>query len=602
MSNKLLLIGIDKYKHHQDLSTCIKDVCDFRNVLLEKFDFTEQETYELFNEKATNKNIQDALSGYGKTLKIEDNLIIFYSGHGSFSSSEERGFWIPSDGTNEYTTWIPNETIITFLQRMRCKHIFVISDSCFSNSLLLHDTSKTLSEYNKRASRWALTSAYDESYSPKDPNSNSLFAESIIEFLEHTDSDFRISKLIEYVKDNFTGNVLQAPQGCPIKVNGHKGGELVLAIKNEIDERALKGYSDFHNVLMLYKRNAKYEEVVSFEDKNNKIGFQLYKELDSIVKRLTYYLYLYSGITQTQTFRYLREKYSTIFSNSLIIFLPKELNQIDLDKRKNNIKNKFKPTNIFYIDEFIRSACTPSLVDETDDQQFLQISNFIIPSYYNETNENIASVIEKWQYSYSEPILVVKGTGGIGKTTLAQYIVDIIISKSPYTSILFIDSVKIKDNLIRRNKYVEQLGVYNFYEALFNHDDSTEYKLSEETFRLNLDAGNILLVIDGLDEVISKIPNFNVDIFLKSILDTSNELGGGKVIITCRTHFWNQAYNVNKQFEVIELKPFDRNQTQEFFRKSFDNTKKRERALKLADEFKFSDPENQNVYQIFFFY
>lgn len=184
----------------------------------------------------------------------------------------------------------------------------------------------------------------------------------------------------------------------------------------------------------------------------------------------------------------------------------------------------------------------------------------------------------------------------IGKTTFAQFIVDKLISKSPATSVLFIDSVKIKDNLIRRTRYVEQLNIYNFYEALFNQDDPTEDKLSEDIFRLNLDAGNILLVIDGLDEVISKIPNFNVDTFLTSISETSNDLGGGKVIITCRTHFWNIATNIDNQFKVIELKPFDKSQTIEFFNKSFESNRKRSKALNLADEFKFSDSEMENVY------
>lgn len=598
MSNKLLLIGIDKYlyQQHQDLQTCVKDVTDFRNTLYEKFEFYESDTYELFDDKATNKNIQDAFSGYCKTAKSEDNLIIYYSGHGSYNSAEGRGFWIPFDGTKDYTTWLPNETIITFLQRIPCKHIFIICDSCFSNSLLITDIAKSNDEYNNRSSRWALTSAYDESYCPNDPNSNSLFAESIIDFLEETNSDLRISKLIEHVKDYFSTNENQTPQGCPIKMAAHKGGELVLKFKNEIDNRIFRGYKDFYKVLSLYKRNAKFEKEDAYEDKTNKIGFQLYKELDPIVKKLTYYLYLYSGINQTKTLKYLKDNYSSVLKSQFLIFLPKEIDQINLSKRKNNINNKFKPTNIFYIDEFIREVCTPKSDTEEESNNFLQISNFILPSCNSQTGNDVNSITEKWYYSYSEPILVIKGTGGIGKTTFAQYIIDNYFSKSPFTSVLFIDSVKIKDNLVKRNNYVDQLGIYNFYEALFNHEDSTEFKLTEETFKLNLDAGNILLVIDGLDEVISKLPNFNIDSFLTSIVDTSNELGGGKVIITCRSHFWNQVSDTANSFEVLELMPFNKDQTIEFFSKSYAQPRKIDQALKLADDFKFSDFDNQDLY------
>lgn len=594
MKNKLLLIGVDKYNFHTELPNCVKDITDLRNILLEKYEFAESDIWELYNEKATNKNIQDALSGYGKTLNREDNLIIYFSGHGAYNLAEERGFWIPYDGTKDYTSWIPNETIIAFIQRINCKHIFLISDSCFSHSLLINEQSKSNNDYNNRASRWALTSAFDESYTPKDANSNSLFAESIIEYLEEAQSDFRITKLIEYVKDCFSGNVLQTPQGSPIKVHGHKGGEMILKINHEIDDRVLKGYGNFQKVLKIYKKNASFNEVATFEDKTKKIGFQLYKELDPIVKSLTYYLYLYAGITQTQTLKYLKDNYGSIFGKSnLIIFVPKELNQVNTEKRKNNIKNKFRPTNIFYIDEFIRTACLPQMDNNLEKQQFLQISNFILPSYYNSNNSDIDLIIDKWLLSPSEPIIVIKGTGGIGKTTFAQYIVDNAIKQSPNISVLFIDSVKIKDNLLKRKKYVEQLSVYNFYEALFNQGDSTDDKLSEEIFKLNLDAGNILLIIDGLDEVISKIPNFDVEQFLASISTTSNELGGGKVIITCRTHFWNQT-GIYNEFDVLELKPFNKKQTIEFFNRCFENPRKREKALKFAKEFKFSDYENEN--------
>lgn len=595
MSNKLLLIGIDKYTNHKELYTCAKDVIDFKNALLEKYDFIEGDVYELINEKATNKKIQDALSGYVKTLNEEDNLVIFFSGHGSYNVAEERGFWIPVDATKEYTTWIPNETIITLINKIKCKHIFLISDSCFSNSLLLQDTAKAVLELSNRPSRWVLTSAFEESYSPTDPNSNSLFAEAIINFLEESSSDFRVSRLIEHVKDIFSVNDLQQPQGYPMKMHGHRGGEIIFSIRNDADDRAFRGYKNFIEVLNLYKRNASFELVLEHEDKVNKIGFKLYKELDPIVKRLTFYLYLFSGIIQNKTKKYLEEKVPTLFNNNFIIFLPKEIDQKNIGKRKDNFKAKFKPLNIFYIDEFIRTACTPKFIESESNPQFLQISNFIQPSYYNKSNLNIIALIDRWQFSLSEPILVIKGVGGIGKTTFAQFVVDKIIANSSSTTVLFIDSMKIKDSLIKRSRNLNKFSIYNFYEALFEQNDIQEDKLSEAVFRLNLDAGNIFLVIDGLDEIISKIPNFDIDSFLKSIAETSNELGGGKVIITCRTHFWKQKDEEIDQFEVIELKPFNKTQATEFFLKSFDLEKKRKKAMKLADEFQFSEPSEIEI-------
>lgn len=595
MPNKLFIIGIDKYKHQDELNCCEKDVLDFKNILLEKFDFVENNVYELINAKATNKNIQDAFKGYVKELTADDNLIIYFSGHGNYDSQTNKGYWVPVNG-EDYTTWISNETLISYLDNIKAKHIFVISDSCFSNSILITENSKSTNDYLKYDSRWALTSAFEHAMD-SEKDSNTLFAEVIVTFLENSTQDIRVSELIEEVKRNFLVNLLQKPQGYPLHVKGHKGGEFVFKIKQSIDNRNLKGYLEFKNILKLYRRNSIFTETNTYEDRTNKIGFQLFQEIDNVIKNATFYLYLYEGINQTKTFKYLNENFPNIFKDKkLLIFIPKEKDQLNIELRKKNIKDKFKPINIFYIDDFIREQCTPRIINE-DSSKFLNISNFIEPIFNSEIEEvkNI-NFIKNWFDKDDEPILVIKGSGGIGKTTFSQYVADKAIIKNPNISVLFIDSLQIKDSLLK-NKQKDELKLYHFYEALFDVTDIITEKLSEEVFKINIDAGNILIIIDGLDEVISKIPYFNVSSFLNSIKESSNELGGGKVIITCRTFFWDKVDFSDNEFNVIELEPFNKTQTIEFFNKSFNFDKnKTKKGLKLAEDFKYPGTENELIY------
>lgn len=370
MKNFLFLIGINTYKNLQMLSNSVKDVTDFKNILFEKFDFIESDTYELINEDATNIKIQDALGGYVSSLKEDDNLIIYFSGHGGLTQKDDRGFWIPIDATDLYTTWIPNETILESIRKMKCKHLFLISDSCFSNTLLITGLNKSNTEYEERQSRWALTSAFNSSYDTGGINENSLFGETILKYLNEATTDFRVTSLIEYVKEQYLANVVQTPQGAPLKVEGHKGGEFVFRIKQE--SKKFKGYKDFVNVLQLYKRNGHFIEVEIFEDRSKKIGFQLYKEFDSVVKKMTHYIYLYDGTIQSHTLEYLQKKYPELFQyKPLIVFLPKETNQLDFERRKSNINKKFNPINTFYIDEFIRDSCTPKMFFDNDKSNFL---------------------------------------------------------------------------------------------------------------------------------------------------------------------------------------------------------------------------------------
>lgn len=595
MPNKLFLIGIDNYAFQKELKSSVKGITDIKNVLFEKFDFQIEETYELKNEEATNINIQNAFRKYVTTLKEDDNLIIIFSGHGEYEKATDIGYWVPYDA-KDYTNFISNQTLIKYIEGIKCKHIFIISDSCFSNSLLLTSRTKSLEEYFEKKSRWALTSAYNES-KDSDELSNTLFCEYILNFLEDAENDFRVNELIEFVKSKFLINVFQKPQGAPLQIIGHEGGEFVFKIKTPIDRRKFKGYNGFERILSFYRHNSTFKEVSKFEDRTNKIGYHLMQEMDNVLKKATYYLYLYEGTNQTQTFNHIKEKHPTILKDrTLVVFITAERHQKNRETRKKNIQEKFKPINIFYIDEFIKNHCTPKIIGD-DDSRYLNISNFILPPFKSSNdNLDIKSFFNDWYDKVEEPILVIKGSGGIGKTTLAQYFADNLLTENPNHYVLFIDSVQIKDSLLK-SKNRDNLSIYNFYEALFDITDNLQEKLSEELFKINLDAGNILVLIDGLDEVISKIPNFNVTEFINSIKNASNELGNGKVIITCRTYFWDKTDFPAEHFRIIELEPFSENQAKEFFNKSFQqNEKKTNKALKLASDFKFPNSEKEYIF------
>jgi hypothetical protein len=358
----------------------------------------------------------------------------------------------------------------------------------------------------------------------------------------------------------------------------------------------LKGYVDFKKILQFYKRNSLFNEVATFEDKSQKVGYQLFNEVDKVLGISTYYLYLYEGINQTRTYNNIVASHNEVFKSKLVIFIPIEKEQKNIEVRKRNINDKFKPVSLFYIDDFIREHCTPTVIQD-DDSKYLNINNFITPEVNDGSGiVNIDGYFKSWHRQTDNPILVIKGGGGIGKTTLAYHFADKLVRYSPSNYVLFIDSILIKDSLLK-NKNRESLNLYNFYEALFDITENIQEKLSEDLFQLNVDAGNILIIIDGLDEIISKIPNFDTANFLRSIQLSSNDLGNGKIIITCRSYFWDTSEFTNDRFSIIELEPFTEHQAKEFFRKSFSlDAVKINNAIKLANDFKFPANDNTSIY------
>lgn len=595
MANHLFLIGIDEYLFHDRLNNCVKDSSDIKTVLLEKFEFEEEEVTELYNGRATSKNIQDVFTSYSKTLSLHDNLVVYFSGHGHFEKDQNVGFWIPVDGSHSYTTWISNDIVISALGRIECKHIFLISDSCFSNTLFIQNATKGIIDYSNYKSRWALTSSFQAAYD-SDKGTNGPFAKTILEYLSVTNSEFRVGAMVEYIKTRFEADQLQSPQGSALYCKGHSGGEMIFRIKQHFDNRKLKGYNDFRKALQLYKRKSTFIELSSYEDKSKKVGFQLFQEVDPVIKKMAFYLYLYEGIVLNQTYKYLFEKHPEIFKEkNLIIFLPKELDQTNPKVRQNNLISKFKPISLFYIDEFILEQCTPEF--EIERSSFLGVSNFVLPSFSNGLpSEKVQKYIENWFAKESDPVLAVKGTGGIGKTTFAHFIADLWITKSKKTNVVYIDSIYIKDVLMRKKMHLESPKIYDFYEAFCEITGIKSNQLNEELFKLNVDAGNLMIIIDGLDEVISKIPHFKISTFLSSITETSRELASGKVVITCRTHFWDTADVENTNISVIELEPFNIEQARIFFEKCLDSTTKVKKALKISEQFRYPGVSTENQF------
>jgi len=282
MKNHLLLLGIDNYTKHLKLNSCVKDCKDIRDILVDKYGFLTDNLNELFDGDATNLRIQEKFREYIKSLTDVDNLVIYYSGHGGYDKTSEKGYWIPYDSDpSNFTTWIANDIILSYIKQIKAKHIFLISDSCFSRSILITEPTKSIisddKDYDFYPSRWGLTSGAEECIDGE-PGANTYFGEVILNILKTNNNDLRVSSLIDKVKKQFESNRFQKPQGYPLNDPKHRGGELIFKVSTDLngESESLKGYKDFLTILKFYKRNANFKEVDRYENKSLKIGYQIY--------------------------------------------------------------------------------------------------------------------------------------------------------------------------------------------------------------------------------------------------------------------------------------------------------------------------------------
>ena len=231
--NYLLAIGINKYKYWPQLNNATGDAKDVKALLLSKYQFENNNVSELYDEDATYKNILDKLMQMKTKIGTNDNLLIYFSGHGFYNKDIDEGFWIPVEAQkNQETEFLPNSTLLKYLKAINAKHIFLVADACFSGALFSQGSRGYIDNVEKFKSRWGLTSGRLEVVSDGQTGKNSPFASYFIKFLtENAKIQFSVSELIQYVKIAVSNNSEQTPIGSPLKNVGDEGGEFIFYLK-----------------------------------------------------------------------------------------------------------------------------------------------------------------------------------------------------------------------------------------------------------------------------------------------------------------------------------------------------------------------------------
>lgn len=237
----ILGIGINEYQNWTHLNNAVRDMENIVQILTTKYDFSSQNT--LTNTAATRENIEDELYRLTNESVLSENdyLLIYYSGHGHLDRNG-MGYWVPFNAQRDrISTYLSNSRIRELISAIKCRHILLISDSCFSGSFFADgtrgDAEDLAAEYEKRVSRWAFCSGrHDETVSDGSLGGNSPFASAIIEELQiNTRPKLHIARLADMVTETTRSNYPQMPDANPIQNAGHKGGQFVFTLRSPLD-------------------------------------------------------------------------------------------------------------------------------------------------------------------------------------------------------------------------------------------------------------------------------------------------------------------------------------------------------------------------------
>ena len=180
---RALIIGNNDYRDAQGkwnkLSTAVTDAREVAKLLEQQYGFTDIKLLE----NATRRDVLYALEELANKSLKNDNVLIYYAGHGFLDDETSKGFWVPVDANgSDHTTFLRNSTIRDEVSSIasRVKHTLLISDSCFSGSLL------------RSASRSISESDYTEKYFEKVSSKKSVQIMAAGGF-EFVDDDYRNS-------------------------------------------------------------------------------------------------------------------------------------------------------------------------------------------------------------------------------------------------------------------------------------------------------------------------------------------------------------------------------------------------------------------------
>ncbi len=228
-----LIIGNNLYQDNaiSSLDEPINDATKLYNVLTSQYTFAPQNVTLLKN--ASYVQMIDAFDNLSNTLTENDNLLVFYAGHGWWDDEKNLGYWLPTNAKKNSTAfWIRNSTISDYMSSIKSKHTLLIADACFSGSIFktrsaFADAQPAINKLYELPSKKAMTSGNLTEVPDK-----SVFLQFLVKRLnDNTEKYISSDMLFASFRIAVLNNSPTEPQYGTIQNAGDEGGEFIFIRK-----------------------------------------------------------------------------------------------------------------------------------------------------------------------------------------------------------------------------------------------------------------------------------------------------------------------------------------------------------------------------------
>lgn len=166
----------------------IAELTAFRLELINHYGFLPEDV-KLYQNSDRN-TILNAIEQTCNTMTRDDNLLIYYAGHGfakDYNADDSETFWVPAQARNrDMSSYVSYDEVVHRLNFGSARHILLISDACFGpkSMSLGRGASRGLEQIYRKGSRTLMTSGSSE------VPDNSLLAKYLISGLANNHESF----------------------------------------------------------------------------------------------------------------------------------------------------------------------------------------------------------------------------------------------------------------------------------------------------------------------------------------------------------------------------------------------------------------------------
>jgi hypothetical protein len=228
-----LVIGNDKYQNGLPaLHTAANDARSVAEVLRTEYGF---KVILLIN--ATRPQIIGALAKLRESLTWDDNLLIYYAGHGNYDQEADQGYWLPVDAApKDPSNWVSNTDITNMLRALQARHVMVVADSCYSGTLTRDATmgikdADYIQRMVQKKARTVMTSGGLEPVGDAGSSGHSVFASAFITALQQNTTVIDAQSFFAKVREPVVLAAPQTPEYSNLRFAGHEGGDFIFVRK-----------------------------------------------------------------------------------------------------------------------------------------------------------------------------------------------------------------------------------------------------------------------------------------------------------------------------------------------------------------------------------